>query len=231
MLPGRKMKRIVSSIVALVLAACGSVVGEDMTAGGAAGSGTGAAPTTSSGPATTATGAFPPPDAGEPPGSTRCPASQPAEGSSCAGVRDQLQCTYGDSVRPDCRELWTCTGGVWTTVPSACTEPAQGVCGTSMPARLSTCASSGDVCVFGAVLCECSDVCVLPGASPHWECFNPPPNPGCPPVVPNDGTTCATEGAHCLYGDICDPTGMVVDCTDGLWIWDTAYLANGGCTC
>src|SRR5262245_51413003 len=60
-------------------------------------------------------------------GGSFCPMTEPL-GGSCAGVPEAFRCTYGDAVRPDCRNEWFCLNGVWTTTKSTCIEPPPDHC-------------------------------------------------------------------------------------------------------
>jgi hypothetical protein len=196
------------------LAACGVNVTVDGT-GGSTTTGTPTTGTTPSG-TTTVTGTGP------------CPASEPAGGESCAGVPDPFNCSYGSSVRPECRDLWTCSGGTWTTAKTACVDPPPGACPASEPGTGVTCGTgTGDVCVYGETLCYCGcyggDFC---GAPYQWVCAPPPTTTGCPAVAPNAGTPCSGL-LQCVYGAVCSPDEAVATCTLGFWQW-SANLACGG---
>jgi hypothetical protein len=203
----------------MAVAACGGSVVKEGTGGGA---GTGASTTgsdasTSTGTSTTGSG-----------GSTStgpCPLSPPTGSTSCAGVPDQLRCTYGDSVLPDCRTPWLCINGSWETTGTGCSEPTD--CGNSEPGPQTVCANMADECTYGASICYCGcgggPICPPPMV---WECVGPPTTPGCPSVVPNDGTPCDAAGAQCTYGESCTSTYAVVACTNGLWLWNARMLCG-----
>ena len=220
-------------VAVLGVAACGGSVVDEGTGGatgtGASTTGTGAsttgtsatgagASTTGTGTSTTGTGS-----GGGNPGP--CPLSPPTGSASCAGVPDQFQCTYGDSVRPDCRIAWICSNGSWETTGTACTEPVD--CGSSEPGPQTVCANRGDECTYGASICYCGcgggPICPPPTV---WECSGPPTAPGCPSVVPNDGTPCDAAGVQCTYGESCTSTYAVVACTNGLWLWNARMLCG-----
>lgn len=202
------------------LVACGGNVVAENSAGttGSGGSttGTGASTTTGTGASTT-TGAGGSPSAGP------CPASVPAPGDACAGVPENFRCTWGDSVLPNCRQEATCMGGVWGVSDTFCNDMG---CPTSEPSGADVCPSAGQGCAYGdnICFCGCADLCAMPL---HWECSPPPTTPGCPAVVPNDGTSCSAEGVQCNYGDPCTPTGAIVNCTNGLWKWNTMIACGG----
>ncbi len=202
-------------------ASSGSGAGSTGTDAGSTGTGTsttstgagGAQTTTGTGASTTGSG-----------GGTRadpCPVTAPAAGASCAGVPDQVECTYGSSVRADCRDAWICEGGSWTSTSEGCTQPAPGECPTSEPVSGSVCGTTAVNCVYNDDVCFCGcpggPACMVPF---DWQCAAPPTTPGCPPIVPNEGTPCSAEGLECDYGLSCTATGANVTCTDGLWTWE-----------
>ncbi len=156
-----------------------------------------------------------------------CPSSPPAAGSPCASILLGQVCTYGDSVRPDCREEWTCEAGSWQVKKNTCTLPPPGECGNAAPAPGTTCPTMGDECVYGDAICYCG--CpggIFCGSTVTWQCSQPP-SPPCPPVAPNSGAACNSEGTTCTYGDPCTPDGAIVQCTAGFWSWDTMIACGG----
>jgi hypothetical protein len=199
-----------------------STTGTSTTGAGASTTGT----TTGAGAGTTGTGASTT-GAGGSTSTGPCPLSPPTGSTSCAGVPDQFECTYGDSVRPDCRTAWICSNGTWTSTTSACAEPPPSVCGSSEPPAGTVCTNMGDVCTYGDSICFCG--CgggVLCAAPVEWQCNGPPTTPGCPAIAPNDGTACAEDGVQCTYGESCTPTNAVVACTNGLWLWNTMLVCG-----
>ncbi len=154
-------------------------------------------------------------------GGSFCPASEPF-GGSCAGVPEGLRCTYGDSTRPDCRNDWTCLNGSWTTTKGICIEPPPGNCGASKPVEGTVCGGEGDICTYGTSLCICTSCSVGPcmPPPPTWSCAEPPVTPGCPEVIPNDGSPCTTNGLTCFYGLVCSVAGAKAVCKNGAWLWD-----------
>jgi hypothetical protein len=190
--------------------------GAGATGTGASTTGTGAG-TTGTGASTTGTGAS---GTGGSVGTSSCPGSEPTEGASCAGAPAELRCTYGASVRPECRSVWLCTAGSWTTTHSAC-APTGNDCGTTEPAPQTVCTTMGDLCVYGDSICYCGcgggPACISPI---DWKCADPPTTPGCPAVVPNDGTPCTADGVQCTYGTTCTPSGAQLSCTGGRWFWN-----------
>jgi hypothetical protein len=209
---------------------CGGKVVVDSGGGGATGSGpsaaTGSGPTTTSsgltttgcGPATTTTGAGGGSNGG-------CPVNEPVGGASC-DLTAAPACSYGDTVRPECRDVWTCAGGVWSTAKTACAQFPPGVCGNMSQEGL-TCTTQGAVCTYGDTICMCDDCAAGPCmAPPIWQCISPPAAP-CPMIAPNEGSACSTEGAQCDYGFLCAGEGEQATCTNGLWVW-TQNVACAG---
>ena len=180
--------------LALGLLACGSVV---TTTGGTSGGTGGTTPT------------------------MLCPATEPSGGQCSAPTG--FRCTYGEEVRPECRHEWICgDGGQWITTKSVCLSPPADHCAFTEPPS-GECAQEGDVCVVGAAtICQCSSCFGGPCSPPppKWQCSGPPTTAGCPPVVPNDGSACTTEGLDCSYGNVCSGSGARTLCTNGLWMWD-----------
>jgi hypothetical protein len=180
--------------------ACGNVVVSEGTGGG-----------TSSGPSSVTSGGS---------GTTFCPAVEPA-GGSCVAPEGQ-RCTYGEQVRPECRHDWTCSNGAWATTKSVCLSPPADHCNFTEPPS-GVCGQEGDICVVGAAtICQCSSCfggpCMAP--PPKWACSGPPAMPGCPAIVPNDGTACSAEGLECAYGNPCSGSGAFAICKAGKWLWD-----------
>jgi hypothetical protein len=190
--------------LALLCAGCGSKVDVGTGGTGAGGAGAGGAG---------AGGA----------GSGLCPAAEPS-GGSCAGVPEGFRCTYGDSVRPECRDDWVCSNGQWVTTKGVCVMPPAGDCNFSAPPTGQICATEGGVCTLDTTICICSSCslgpCMVP--PPKWSCAGPPTTPGCPATVPNDGSGCEQEGLMCSYGLICSGSGAQVTCKDGAWLWENA---------
>jgi hypothetical protein len=160
---------------------------------------------------------------GSPP--SECPGSQPQGGSACSAAQDGLRCTYGDSVRPDCRDVFLCTGGSWQTTGNTCITPTD--CPASEPSSTTQCQNQGDVCTYGDDICYCGCGGGVECMAPFpWSC-QAPPGDGCPSLVPNDGTACPGNVMECDYGDPCDPSGAVVDCTGGYWRWNQMIACAG----
>ena len=150
-----------------------------------------------------------------------CPKS-PAPGTAC--TIPNLACSYGDDVRAECREVDTCTGGVWVADHTAC-PPQSPACPSSPPPNKSSCSldagshrllrvpqrgrlrllrrarRGGGLCMVGP---------------PEWYCGSPMGPAACPAITPNEGTTCSDAGLICSYPSGC---GLTASCTGGLWTW------------
>jgi hypothetical protein len=158
-----------------------------------------------------------------------CPDTEPTEGAPCLPT---LDCSYGQSVRPDCRHRWNCGAsspggtGAWHAVSLTCPEAPVGYCPPQQPTA-STCTpmtnpnERADCEYPGNVFCQCA--CPYTPQNPgcasteQWVCYGPPTTPGCPAVVPNLGTACSVQGTQCAYGDPCDVGGLAVYCRAGIW--------------
>jgi hypothetical protein len=136
-------------------------------------------------------------------------------------VTQGLVCSYGDSVRVDCRDVWTCSAGIWDMGKTDCPMPPTGTCGSSAPADGTTCSTQGDLCTYGDTLCLCSECpggpCMAP--PPKWTCSGPPTTAGCPPIAPNEGSACSMDGLMCTYGFPCGGSGANAVCSGGSWAW------------
>ncbi len=153
-----------------------------------------------------------------------CPAVEPAQGLSCVGTID---CAYSDSVRPDCRDRWSCRSGQWAVATPPCPQAPPGYCPSGQPSPSTSCTPMTDPsaraeCEYpGNIFCQC--VCPNSGANAgcaateQWVCWAPPAIAGCPSVVPNLGTACTVQGTQCTYGDPCNVGGVAVYCQAGIW--------------
>ncbi len=168
-----------------------------------------------------------------------CPDSEPTEGAPCLRI---LDCSYGQSTRPDCRHRWNCVasgaGGTaaWHAVSLTCPQAPAGYCPPQQPAS-STCTPMTNPderagCEYpGNVVCQCA--CSNSGpnlgcaSTEQWVCYGPPTTPGCPAVVPNLGTACSVQGTQCAYGDPCDVGGLAVYCRAGVWEVGQATCTTG----
>ena len=149
---------------------------------------------------------------------------------SCAASLSQTNCSYGTSVRPECRDLRTCSEGTWTSDQNACVQPPPGFCPAAEPVAGTSCGSGSgdDVCVYGDTLCfcGCNGGILCSGPPYQWQCAPPPSTSGCPAAAPNAGTPCS-GAIQCVYGNACTPDEAVATCTAGIWQWNTG-LACGG---
>jgi hypothetical protein len=102
-----------------------------------------------------------------------CPASVPAERSSCPVV--------GMTCSPGGRGNCSCTAMGWSCGNQYCppTEPAAG----------GMCENGAGRCSYGAGVCEC--------ASSAWTCWDPAT--ACPATPPPDRASCSANGAICDY--------------------------------
>lgn len=158
-----------------------------------------------------------------------CPSAPPVNGSSCS--ENGIACTYGDSLRLDCRTQAECFDNEWSVYDgSSCVQPPQATCPASPPDEGSACESidsqgnlsTGDSaisCIYDTntfcVCRECPDGFCDDG--PGWECLPPPADDRCPSVSPNLGETCDVAGLSCEYGDPCLDDGSSRFCRNGYW--------------
>jgi hypothetical protein len=166
-------------------------------------------------------------DASSEGGGASCPTNEPQVGDSCNAT--DLVCWFGDSGRPDCRNIWTCSSGAWSTNRSGCASIPDGFCPTSEPDGSVQCTANSDPnargdCVYpGSVLCDCPCAQTISGSgapicgSSHFNCYGPPATQGCPSNAPNIGTPCPIQGVQCVYGNPCDVAGIAVMCRAGVW--------------
>jgi hypothetical protein len=160
--------------------------------------------------------------------STACPAQEPSAGEQCtiAGAT----CWYGDSPRPDCRDIWNCTSGLWHAARQGCAQLPDGYCPASQPDMSTSCTAvfdptrRGDCGYAGGVLCGCpcvaghvTDAGVMACGPSRFVCFPAPTTPGCPSTPPNIGTSCTVQGVQCVYGNPCDVDGIAVLCRAAVW--------------
>ena len=158
-----------------------------------------------------------------------CPATEPQEGALCDG---RLDCTYGDSLRPDCRQMFVCQDeragetapAVWL-LRRPCISVPPGVCPPDAPPP-TACTPIADPnqrvpCEYPdhvLCICPCTPSPTTPGcAEQKWTCYTGPKEPECPTIVPNLGTACSVQGTRCVYGDRCTPWGRTTFCREGRW--------------
>lgn len=215
---------------ALAVAACGGSTSDDggtSGAGASAGSGGGAGSGGSSGAGGSGGSGGAAGDGGAGGGAmTDCPA-QPPSGGVC--TKDGLQCSYGTSIDPECRALWSCSGGSWAGTGAMCPQPPPSICGNAPPMDGTVCATNGDVCTYApGTICVCTNCLGGPcqAGAPKWHCAPPPTTAGCPTIAPNVGTACDAEGLACTYGNPCSGSGAHAVCKSGAWVWDQVVCAQ-----
>jgi hypothetical protein len=148
-----------------------------------------------------------------------CPPDEPADGAPCPALN--LACGFGDSPRPECRHLWSCTNQGWREAQGSCADltsfcpaaqPDGSVCTPiNDPSQNGYCAYAGDV------LCLCPCVGTRACGPGNWVCHSPPTTDGCPATAPNLGSACSAQGLQCSYGDPCDGYGTDLYCRAGTW--------------
>lgn len=195
----------------LLLAGCGGDVSSEEPAGTSGAGGASSSTTSSSSSNSTSSGAG---------GGTQggCPSAEPAAEGACSS--EGLRCSYGESVVPECRRGYRCLSGSWQVDGLGCGDgPAD--CGTATPPDGAECFEQQALCVSGESLCVCGPCggAGCPDPPWGWSCGGSDGQPGCPAVVPNDGTACASPGAVCHYGVFCASEASV-KCLQGTWIWD-----------
>jgi hypothetical protein len=154
-----------------------------------------------------------------------CPAAEPMLGAAC-DLPDKL-CTYGDSRRAACRNLYACADGVWTfptTFEQAiCPSPD---CPAEVPEGEECLLPYGGpptVCQYPDFLtCACGQSRYNPAATvTHWSCYGLPTDTRCPKLLPNVGDGCATRALECTYEPPanlnCVMTNAALVCSDGEW--------------
>lgn len=151
---------------------------------------------------------------------TDCPAAVPKPNTLCP--KNNLTCTYGDDVLPNCRQRIDCMNGVWGS-PSICTRPPGTCPGTPPPGKPgeTQCSNQGLACGYSdGTICGCTN-CPGPCMSgpPHWYCAPPPSTAGCPSLAPNAGTACASPGLSCDYGNCATMNTVHAVCENGTWDW------------
>lgn len=169
--------------------------------------------------------------------SVACPADIPAAGGPCP--LEVGRCTWGSTPLLSCRTSGNCTKTGWqvTPPPDYCTTQAPGC--DALLADGSTCSDTSLVCLASegsacsCVACNCEPT--HPPGPPCATCPTGQPlgtlvrycrsgralGPPCPPVVPNAGAACDSEGMSCPQS-ACQDTIAV--CTKGVWQWMQSNL-------
>jgi hypothetical protein len=154
-----------------------------------------------------------------------CPQSEPPDGSAC--VVGGLDCTYGADPSAACRQHYTCQYGENGAVSSwhhsaadpshPCTALPLGYCPPQAPAQASSCfvGSYDTPCVYGTLLCFCSNNLAALGSTGAWACWGPPADLRCPAWLPNIGEGCAPESTECDYDESCFDADLI--CKDAVW--------------
>ncbi len=164
-----------------------------------------------------------------------CPANEPMEGQPCP-VAVPPACWYGDSPRPECRDVWLCPSGAWHASHQGCAPLPSGFCPAPQPSPGASCAvsdpsESGANCAYSdgtLCTCQCSTYSGRGAGSGNgcvpniFSCRPPATTPGCPPTVPNLGFPCGVQGTQCIYGNPC-VGGVAMFCRSGLWSIDPYY--------
>jgi hypothetical protein len=152
-----------------------------------------------------------------------CPASAPAESSSC--THNNLYCEYG------CGNVLVCAGTWGSIVVSGASPFCQdGGNSPGCPPAISSvdvdgggCTDpSGGACVYSTGICECFGPY---GGTPYdagssWWCG---PGPGCPMPRPRIGSPCSSEGQSCAYAEY----GSTETCMGGSWQYGDEPCGGG----
>ena len=158
-----------------------------------------------------------------------CPPSPPAVGSPCG--KDRFLCSYGNSVRFDCRQHFKCFHGTWTEYgDGGCSLPPPGHCPAQpMPGQYCTPAPTWSEHLYRKIMPACeygSTTCVCPSCGSRfefcptrrhypkqvWVCIGPPKDLDCPELVPNVGDGCDEQAKRCAYGESCNGHGAILFC-------------------
>ncbi|HET7542410.1 MAG TPA: Hint domain-containing protein [Polyangiaceae bacterium] len=169
--------------------------------------------------------------------SIACPADVPVEGSPCP--LEVGRCTWGNAPLLTCRTSGNCTKSGWQLTPprAYCTSTAPDC--DALIADGSTCSDTSPECLLNDTsLCWCTPCNCEPSHPPGPPCAACPTGqplgtlvrfcrsaltlgPPCPPVVPNVGAPCDSEGMACPPS-ACQDTIAV--CTKGVWQWTQSNL-------
>ena len=167
-----------------------------------------------------------------------CPADIPIVDSPCAP--EVGRCTWGDQPLLTCRTSGSCSNSGWQLTPprAYCTSTAPGC--DALLADGPTCTDKSLECLANDTASVCSCVpcnCEAP-RPPGPPCATCPmgqplgtlvrfcrsaltPAAPCPPIVPNLGASCDSEGLSCPQS-ACQETIAV--CTKGAWEWTQSNL-------
>lgn len=167
-----------------------------------------------------------------------CPTEPPATSAPCAVGLDALNspdCTWGADPRAECRITAKCKAdATWLVTPrnsALCAVPSlPAACPSSPMVSGEPCGKAGQppdsqamACWYSdGRFCECSSCQGAQNVTgcqtvdpPQWICRTPPP--GCPPQLPQAGTSCDPPQVGLSCSLQCD---VGVSCeTDGKWHW------------
>lgn len=165
------------------------------------------------------------------PGASKCLVDEPEPNTACSA--ETSECSYGTSVRVDCRAAYSCSAGRWQKHPGCVLGPVE-MCPATPPSgncpEFASDEPSKRICAYSnGTLCTCNS-CSATGWC--WECLPPPTQPGCPAIAPNLGRSCTNAGASgandvdltCTYGNPCQGGGSFT-CKEGAW----HPLEHSGC--
>jgi hypothetical protein len=158
--------------------------------------------------------------------SASCPATPPANGSSCTSP--SVTCEYGGDPDSQCNTIAMCieVTGRWSRTD----PPSGGACPTSPPGTNGCpssysavsigqgCTSSAE-CAYPQGRCACTPQqggpVEIEDAGSTWGCTAP--SAGCPLTRPQAGSSCNTDGEYCDYGTCTLPGGTGMTCTQRVW--------------
>lgn len=170
-----------------------------------------------------------------------CPATVPAEGTSCS--KDQILCEYGSDYDPRCNTQRVCSTGTWaspvgfggrptcpSTPPTVGPNPA--ACApTRASVPVGAACSGGDSCAYDGSTCFCGRFCPnYPIRQPdcdggttvgccdakvQWNCFDGPAF--CPQPRPRVGSACAKDGESCAVSSPVECGQATIVCKGGVW--------------
>lgn len=156
------------------------------------------------------------------PWSPICPATVPADNSSCEPSQENIVCEYGNAWwAVACDQVFVCGNGHWTPqrVSNESCFPEPGPNSPSCPASPAdvmsgqACPSNNLLCLYAhGAYCACTAVSASnPDAGVSWKCG---PGAGCPVNRPPLGAGCSVEAQSCVYND---DTSLIETCTNGVW--------------
>ena len=161
-------------------------------------------------------------------GSTKCPATVPADQSSCS-LPDGFTCEYGSSNLTMCNQLAMCNQGKWLLGgpgpdPQQCgikNPPACPSTFASVPTGQSCSKDYPTSCEYPQGSCACT--INMGGPFPadaasvaKWYCSHP--DAQCPMPRPKVGSDCnVPSSVTCDYGACILPGATVLQCNSGSW--------------